>query len=232
MGLEIYKYTYTDVPGKLYGMAFAGKGNKPIWHVQFSSPAALDRKVEETIDSYQKAKDYKDQKRQQRKEFKHDFKAGDILVSSWGYDQTNVDFYQVNKNERIRVAVPVVLVGEAPAAKLKNAIIEQLISELEVESLPGELPPQIEVDITPLAAENDSIALRDLKLKKGVAVMAAPEILLVKVSAIAEEKEEAAPTAAPTEAAAAAAAPAAGKAAAEGEAPKAEKPEKAAEKKA
>lgn len=25
----------------------------------------------------------------------HDFKPGDILVSSWGYEQTNVDFYQV-----------------------------------------------------------------------------------------------------------------------------------------
>lgn len=25
----------------------------------------------------------------------HDYKVGDILVSSWGYEQTNVDFYQV-----------------------------------------------------------------------------------------------------------------------------------------
>jgi large subunit ribosomal protein L25 len=102
----------------------------------------------------------------------------------------HVDFYQVNKNERIRVAVPVVLVGEAPASKLKNNIIEQLVNELEIESLPGELPPQIEVDITPLTDVNNSISIRDLKLKKGVIVLAAPELLLVKVSAIAEEKEE------------------------------------------
>lgn len=25
----------------------------------------------------------------------HDFKVGDILVSIWGYEQTNVDYYQV-----------------------------------------------------------------------------------------------------------------------------------------
>lgn len=25
----------------------------------------------------------------------HDFKVGDILYSDWGYDQTNIDFYQV-----------------------------------------------------------------------------------------------------------------------------------------
>ncbi len=138
----------------------------------------------------------------------------------------HVDFYQVNKNEKIRVAVPVVLVGEAPASKLKNNIIEQLMNELEVESLPADLPPQIEVDITPLAQVDDAIHIRDLKLKPGVAIAAAPDQLLVKVTAIAEEKEEVV-AAAPTEAAAA---PAEGKAPAEGEAPKAEKPEKAAEK--
>jgi hypothetical protein len=26
---------------------------------------------------------------------KHNLKAGDLLISSWGYDQTNVDFYEV-----------------------------------------------------------------------------------------------------------------------------------------
>ena len=30
-------------------------------------------------------------------DFVNPFKEGDILVSSWGYDQTNVDFYQVTK---------------------------------------------------------------------------------------------------------------------------------------
>jgi large subunit ribosomal protein L25 len=143
----------------------------------------------------------------------------------------HVDFYQVNKNEKIRVAVPVVLVGEAPASKLKNNIIEHLVNELEIESLPGDLPPEIEVDITSLAEVNDSVSIRDLKLKKGVTVLAAPELLLVKVSAIAEEKEEVpvAVAAAPAEAAAAAAgkgpAPE-GEAAKTGKAEKAEKAEK------
>jgi hypothetical protein len=27
----------------------------------------------------------------------HSFKAGDILVSSWGYGQTNIDYYEVIK---------------------------------------------------------------------------------------------------------------------------------------
>jgi large subunit ribosomal protein L25 len=142
----------------------------------------------------------------------------------------HVDFYQVNKNRKIRVAVPVILIGDAPAAKLKNNIIEQLISELEVESLPADLPPQIEVDITPLTEANQSLRVSDIKVNTGVIIMAAPEQLIVKVSTIAEEKEEipaVVPTAAVTaEAAEEANAPAAEGAAAAPKAEKSEKPEK------
>ena len=99
----------------------------------------------------------------------------------------HVDFYQVNKKRKIRVAVPVVLVGDAPASKLKNNIIEQLLGEVEVESLPGDLPPQIEVDITSLEEANQALCVSDIKTSAGVSIMAAPEQLIVKVSTIAED---------------------------------------------
>jgi hypothetical protein len=41
--------------------------------------------------------DEKNLKQQKRKEMVNPYKVGDILYSSWGYDQTNVDFYQVTK---------------------------------------------------------------------------------------------------------------------------------------
>jgi large subunit ribosomal protein L25 len=106
---------------------------------------------------------------------------GEIQRDALSGELIHVDFYQVNKNRKIRVAVPLVLVGEAPAAKLKNNIIEHLLNEVEVESLPGDLPPQIEVDITPLAEADQALHIRDLKLKPGVEVLAAPEQLIVKV---------------------------------------------------
>jgi large subunit ribosomal protein L25 len=141
----------------------------------------------------------------------------------------HVDFYQVNKKRKIRVAVPVVLIGDAPAAKLKNNIIEQLMGEVEVESLPGDLPPQIEVDITPLAEANQAVKIGDIKVKPGVVIMAAPEQLIVKVTTIMEEKEEVpvvAPTAAPVEAAEAGKAPSAEATSKAEGSEKAEKPEK------
>lgn len=131
------------------------------------------------------------------REIQRDFISGDLI---------HVDFYQVNKSEKIRMAVPIVLAGEAPVLKLKNNIVEQIMTELEVECLPGNLPPQIEVDLSGLVEINQAIHVRDLKLKDGVAVTAPPDQIVVKASAIAEEKEEAA---APVVAEAAAAEPAA-----------------------
>ena len=113
----------------------------------------------------------------------------------------HVDFYQVHKDRKIRVAVPLVLVGDAPAAKLKNNIIEHLLNEVEVESLPGELPPQIELDITPLAEANQCLCVRDVKTNSGIVILAAPEQLIVKVSPIAEDKVVEAAPAEPAEAA-------------------------------
>jgi hypothetical protein len=41
--------------------------------------------------------DEKSLKQQKRKDMVNPYKVGDLLYSSWGYDQTNVDFYQVTK---------------------------------------------------------------------------------------------------------------------------------------
>jgi large subunit ribosomal protein L25 len=96
-------------------------------------------------------------------------------------------------------------VGTAPALKQKNNIIEHIVNELNVESLPDDLPPQIEVDLSVLAEVNQAISVRDIKLKPGVTIVAPPDQLIVKISQVAEEKEEvvvvaAEAAAAPTEA--------------------------------
>jgi large subunit ribosomal protein L25 len=138
----------------------------------------------------------------------------------------HVDLYQVNKSEKIKVALPVIFIGTAPALKQKNNIIEHIVNQLEVESLPDDLPPQIEVDLSVLAEVNQAISVRDIKLKPGVTIVAPPDQLIVKISQVAEEKEE---VVAPT--AEAAAAPAEGAEATEEAATAEAKPEGKAEKK-
>jgi hypothetical protein len=39
--------------------------------------------------------DRKAKRKQERKDFVNPLKIGDIVYNSWGYDQTNIDFYEV-----------------------------------------------------------------------------------------------------------------------------------------
>jgi len=105
----------------------------------------------------------------------------------------HVDLYQVNKSEKIKVALPIVLKGISPALKQKNNILEQIITELTVESLPDNLPPQIDIDLGVLTGSNQAVTVQDLQLDPNVAIDANPDQIIVKVSLIAEEKENSSP---------------------------------------
>jgi len=76
---------------------FAGKAVNPTWHYRFKDIDKRNAHIEETLKNLMERQDRK-QKRQAEKKAanaSHDVKAGDIFRCSWGYDQTNIDFYQV-----------------------------------------------------------------------------------------------------------------------------------------
>ena len=123
----------------------------------------------------------------------------------------HIDFYEVSMTERLRMAVPLVLTGEAPAVRLANATILHAMDSVEVECLPGNLPTQILVDIEKLAEIDDAIYVRDLTIPPQVTIVTPEDELVVKALAPTVEAEIAAEEAAEEEAAA--------PAAAEGEAP-------------
>jgi hypothetical protein len=83
--------------GKPYAIAFNKAQSKPVWYHSFSSVQSRDKHVQDTITAYKAIIERKKKILEERRVFQHNFKEGDILVSSWGYDQTNIDFYQVTK---------------------------------------------------------------------------------------------------------------------------------------
>lgn len=95
--LAIWKYEDVGSAGVVrpYAIAFAGKQSKPLWHHVFRTEDQRENEINETISARKRTLEYKNKIQQERNEFKHEFNVGDILVSSWGYDQTNVDFYEV-----------------------------------------------------------------------------------------------------------------------------------------
>src|SRR5438067_883955 len=93
----------------------------------------------------------------------------------------HVDFYQVNLEEKIRVEVPVHLIGESAAVKRGDADVLQPIHALEVECLPAEIPAEFEVDLTPLAEIEDGLRVSKLSVPKGITILADPDELVVKI---------------------------------------------------
>ena len=123
----------------------------------------------------------------------------------------HVDFYQVNMDEPIKAEIPIRLVGEAPALKTKGRILVHPMNRIEVESLPGDLPASISVDLSVLLELHDAIHVRDLAVEPEVTVLSDPDLLVAKVSEISVKAEEVGVAAAPVAAAGAeAAAPAEG----------------------
>jgi len=105
----------------------------------------------------------------------------------------HVDFYQVKSTEKIRVDVPIILIGEAPAMKEKGRTLTHSLTSLSVESLPDKLPPQIEVDLSSLEEVEQAIFVRDISLSPDVTVVTDPDQMVARVSeARVVEEEEAA----------------------------------------
>lgn len=99
----------------------------------------------------------------------------------------HIDCYKVNLKEKIKATVPIELVGESPAVKAGNVLIE-IADEIEVEALPTDLPEKIVVDISDLENLEQMITVADLAVDRSkVEVKTAADQVIVKLE---EPKEE------------------------------------------
>lgn len=105
----------------------------------------------------------------------------------------HADLYAIEKGAKVEVPVPLSFVGESPAVKL-GANMVKVMHELAVEADPANLPHEIEVDISALAAVGDQIHVKDLKLPHGVVAQEDGEEVVALIQEIEVEPEE---TAAP-----------------------------------
>ncbi len=103
----------------------------------------------------------------------------------------HVDLYQVRMQERMKVDVPIILVGEARALKVKGRSLIYGVTSLSIECLPDRVPPQIEVDLSPLTDVDQAIHVSDIVLDPDVEVLTDPEQPVVKVVEVRAEREEA-----------------------------------------
>lgn len=108
----------------------------------------------------------------------------------------HVDFYQVRMDEKLKIEVPLVLMGKAPAVKDLGGILVQEMGSIEVECLPANMPHSIEADISGLVQLDQAVHVKDLHVGDGVTILADPGKVVAKIARLRVEVEAVAAVAA------------------------------------
>jgi large subunit ribosomal protein L25 len=103
----------------------------------------------------------------------------------------HVDFYQVRMTDKIKVDVPITLVGEAPALKIKGNVLMRELDKLTIECLPDDIPDHIEVDISVLEGSHQAVHVSDIEALDGVSIVTDLEHDVVRIGTLRLAEEEA-----------------------------------------
>ena len=104
----------------------------------------------------------------------------------------HIDFQRVQMDRKVRVMVPVELVGTAYGVKTEGGLLDFVTREVHIECLPGDIPKHVECDVTAVHV-GQHVAAKDLPLPAGVAQLDDPDRVIV---ALGHSRLEAAPAAA------------------------------------
>lgn len=104
----------------------------------------------------------------------------------------HIDLQQISLQEKLISTIPVVLVGESRGIK-EGGIMEQVLKEIEIESLPGDIPNQIEVDISNLGV-GDNLHIKDLVTSSKIKVLTPKDEVIATILPPRVEEEGKLPT--------------------------------------
>ncbi len=115
-----------------------------------------------------------------------------VLIKEVQYDHLgiqvlHVDFARVDLNEKVQLTVSLELKGE-PKGEKEGGVLQQIISELEIECLVTEIPDIVVHDVSEL--EKDAVLhIKDLKLPQGVKCLQDEDLIVATVREIIEQVE-------------------------------------------
>jgi large subunit ribosomal protein L25 len=130
-----------------------------------------------------------------------------VMVKEYQLDPVShallhLDFYQLAMDKMITVTVPVVIKGVPQGVKTQGGLLDFVTREVQVQSLPTDIPEHIDVDVSELQL-NQAIRLRDLPENPKWKMVSEPDTMLVHVVLPKAEESAAAATAEAAPAAAA-----------------------------
>ena len=102
-------------------------------------------------------------------------------------DILHIDFFAPNMNVKLRQAISVSLSGEVDVT---GGVLQQTVTEVEVEALPSDLPSEITIDATSLEAIGDTITVADIPAMDKVEIITEVETVIASIVAEAVQEEE------------------------------------------
>jgi hypothetical protein len=136
-GLDGIVYTYAagagggpfKGPAALAAIAYHGKSTKPTWHFYFYSEIQRSARIEQFFTELQAHIDRKAKAAAEKKEFRHTLVVGDILDYSWGWEQTNPEFYQVVEVGEFTIKMREIAMHTAPGDYITNGMADYVLPD-------------------------------------------------------------------------------------------------------
>jgi large subunit ribosomal protein L25 len=101
-------------------------------------------------------------------------------------DIIHVDFYEIHAAEKVKLRVPVHLVGNPDGVRNAGGVLDQVTRDVEIEVLPENIPDRLEFDVTALKI-GDSVHVRDLVIPNAKILTEAELTIATVVPPRAEE---------------------------------------------
>jgi large subunit ribosomal protein L25 len=113
------------------------------------------------------------------------------MIVDWQYEPIkgsllHIDFKRIALDKPIRVEVPIQLVGVATGVKNQGGILDQVLREIEIECLPGDIPGHIDADVTNLSF-GDVLRVSDLPHSDKLKFLTDEDTTVAHVTAVKEE---------------------------------------------
>jgi large subunit ribosomal protein L25 len=104
----------------------------------------------------------------------------DLQYDAYGSGLLHADFQRLVAGQKVEVAVPVEVVGEAVGVRRDGGVLDQVLKEVTVSCLPGLIPDVVRVDVRELAI-GDNITVSQVQWPEGVEPLAEGDQRVVSV---------------------------------------------------
>jgi len=141
----IERVTGTDTCRRItyHATGYRGKAFRPSFNYLFRTKEQMNIEIENFFLNIKKSNDYKQEQMKKRRDYIPSIKAGDILDTCWGYDQTNREFFQVirvtGKTAVLREIAQKEIAGTGPFSSTVIGVKDQFCDkEIMRRILPGD----------------------------------------------------------------------------------------------